>query len=59
MFDTTATKMTASGKTGGSCQVSGPYKCSRHTEIVLFIVKGQTFPADPVDGAATGWTMVS
>jgi len=59
MFDTTATKMTGSGTTGGTCQASGPYKCTRHSQIVMFIAKGQKFPADPVDGAATGWTMVS
>lgn len=59
MFDTTATKMTGSGQTGATCTASGPYKCNRHTQIVMFIAKGQKFPADPVDGAPTGWTMVS
>ena len=58
MSDTTATKVTASGKTGGTCQVSGPYKSTRNTSIVVFFQKGQKFTADPVDGASTTWTML-
>jgi hypothetical protein len=59
MFDTTATKVTATGQTGGTCQVSGPYKSSRNSSIIVFFKRGQRFTADPVDGAATTWTMIS
>lgn len=57
MAETSATTVTASGKTGGTCQTSGPYKPSRHTTIVVFFKKGQKFPADPVDGNSTTWSM--
>jgi hypothetical protein len=59
MFDTTATKMTGSGQTGGTCQASGPYKSNRNTGVVVFFKKGTRFTVDPVDGAPTTWTMVS
>lgn len=59
MIDSTATKVTATGQTGGTCQVSGPYKSSRNSGIVVFFKSGQRFTADPVDGANTTWTMVS
>jgi len=57
MSDTnaTATKVSASGKTGGICAVSGPYKCA--SSVVVFFKKGDTFSADPATGKATVWTM--
>lgn len=57
MSDSTATKMTASGKTGGTCEVSGPYKSTRNTSIVVFFKRGDKFSNDPVDGRATTWSM--
>jgi hypothetical protein len=57
MSDTTATKISASGKTGGTCTVSGPYKSTRNTSIVVFFKRGDRFSADPVDGRATTWVM--
>ena len=57
MSDTTATKISASGKTGSTCVVSGPYKSSRNTSIVVFFKRGDRFSADPVDGRSTTWVM--
>jgi hypothetical protein len=57
MSDTTATKVSASGKTGGTCAVSGPYKSGRNTSIVVFFKRGDTFSVDPVDGRATTWSL--
>lgn len=57
MSDTTATKISASGKTGELCRVSGPYKSSRNTSVVVFFKRGEKFIADPVDGRATSWVM--
>ena len=59
MSNSTATSVTATGQTGGTCQTSGPYKCVRHSAIVVFFKKGSRFTADPVDGASTSWTIVS
>lgn len=57
MSDNTATNVTATGQTGGTCQKSGPYKS--RTAVVVFFKSGQRFTADPVDGRSTTWTMVS
>lgn len=54
---TTAAAANVVGQTGGTCQTSGPYKCDRHASIVVFFKSGDRFPADPVDGAATTWTL--
>jgi hypothetical protein len=54
-----STTVTATGQTGGTCQVSGPYRPSRNTSIVVFFKKGDKFPADPVDGRSTTWMMTS
>jgi hypothetical protein len=59
MIQTTATNVTATGQTGGTCQTAGPYKSGRNASIVMFFKKGDKFPVDPVDGRATSWTMVS
>jgi hypothetical protein len=59
MSDSTATTVSATGTTGGTCQTSGPYKCARHTSIVVFFKKGDRFSADPVDGRSTTWSLVS
>lgn len=57
MSDGTATAVTATGQTGGTCQTDGPYRCDRHPEIVMFIKKGDKFPVDPVDEGKTTWTL--
>lgn len=57
MSDTSATKVSASGTTGGTCTVSGPYKSSRNTSVVVYYKKGDKFTADPVDGRSTTWVM--
>ena len=57
MSDTSATKISASGKTGGTCTVSGPYNSTSNTSIVVFFKRGDKFSADPVDGRATIWVM--
>jgi len=54
----TATAVTATGTTGGTCTKSGPYKCNRHPSIIVFVKSGQRFQADPVDGASTTWSIV-
>jgi hypothetical protein len=54
----TATAISASGATGDTCQKSGPYKCGRHTSIIIYFRSGQRFPVDPVDGRSTSWSMV-
>jgi hypothetical protein len=54
----TATAVTASGTTGGTCSKSGPYKSSRNPSIIIFIKSGVKFPADPVDGRSTTWSMI-
>jgi hypothetical protein len=59
MIHTTATNVTATGQTGGTCQTGGPYKSGRNTSIVVFFKKEDKFPVDPADGRATTWTMVS
>jgi hypothetical protein len=55
----TATSVTASGTTGGTCQKSGPYKCDRHPAIIIFVKSGAKFPVDPVDSRSSTWSMVS
>jgi hypothetical protein len=55
---TSATSITASGKTGGICSVSGPYKSGGTTPVVIYFKRNDKFPVDPVSGRATTWTMV-
>ena len=52
-----ATRITASGRTGGTCAVTGPYKSSRNTYVVVFFKRGDRFTVDPVDGRSTTWVM--
>lgn len=54
----TTTNKTASGRTGGTCPTSGPYKSGRNAGVTVFIKKGAKFPADS-DGAATTWTLIT
>lgn len=55
---TSATGITASGKTGGICSTSGPYKSGGTPPVVVYYKKGDKFSVDPVNGRATIWTMV-
>lgn len=48
----------ASGTTGGTCPTSGPYRSSRNSQIVLFVLAGTKFPTDS-DGSNTNWSLVS
>ena len=59
MKSATAVNMSATGQTGGICREAGPYRPSRNPSIVVFFKQGDKFPADPVDGRATTWTMLS
>jgi len=52
------TNATASGRTGGVCQKSGPYRSNRNARVTVFFKRGQRFPSD-VDGASTTWTLVT
>jgi hypothetical protein len=54
----TSTTVTASGRTGGICPVSGPYKSSRNARVTVFFKRGQRFPSD-ADGASTTWTLIT
>jgi hypothetical protein len=54
----TSTSATASGRTGATCPISGPYKSNRNARVTVFFKRGQRFPAD-ADGAATTWTLVT
>jgi hypothetical protein len=45
------------GRTGEACQTAGPYRCNSMTSIVVVFKRGQRFPADPVNGRATSWTL--
>jgi len=53
----TSSSVVASGKTGATCQKSGPYQSSRNAKVTVFIKRGQRFPSDS-DGASTTWTLV-
>jgi len=52
----TARAITASGTTGTTCQAPGPYRSSRNAKVIIFLRKGDKFPAD-TDGAKTTWTL--
>jgi len=54
MSETTAT---VTGKTGETCNVSGPYRSQGPSGAVVFIKEGDEFPPD-VDGSATVWTLL-
>ncbi|HKY03941.1 MAG TPA: hypothetical protein VJQ56_03575 [Blastocatellia bacterium] len=56
-FKTSATSVSASGQTGGTCLVNGPYKSGGTSPITVFLQRGQKFPTG-IDGRATSWTMV-
>ena len=48
----------ASGTTGGVCTVTGPYRSTRNSRVVVFVLARSKFPAD-TDGASTTWSLVS
>ena len=60
---TQQTAITASGRTGETCQKSGPYKCSTTPVVTVYINKNDRFPPGPSSnsnaGQTTTWTMLS
>jgi hypothetical protein len=52
----TARPVAASGTTGTTCQIPGPYRSGRNARVVVFVKKGDKFPVD-TDGASTTWTL--
>lgn len=50
--------ITVSGKTGGICQVTGPYASERNKSAPVFFTTGDKFPVDFYDGKATTWWMI-
>lgn len=54
----TAVTISASGKTGTTCSVTGPYRSSRNAKVVIFLKAGTKFPTD-TDGASTTWALVN
>ena len=59
----TTTAVTASGSSGGACNVTAPYFCNTHTDTVLFFRKGKTFSNCPISrskkGHTTTWSAMS
>jgi hypothetical protein len=55
-FTTSATNITASGKTGITCSKSGPYKSG--AGVVVYFKQGDKFTADPANGRVTTWSML-
>jgi hypothetical protein len=55
---TSTRNVTATGKTGGVCAASGPYKSGGDPAVVVYYKKDDKFSVDPVNGKATTWTMV-
>jgi hypothetical protein len=57
-----ATSVQTTGITNGTCQTSGPYKCSSHSNIVMFFKSGQKFTACPSanssSGHSTTWILI-
>ena len=53
----TSTSGTISGKTGATCQQTGPYQSNRNARVTVIIKRGQRFPSD-TDGASTTWTLL-
>jgi hypothetical protein len=52
----------ASGRTGETCQSTGPYRCSTSPVVIVSVKKGAIFPLAPQSGSTTGqsttWTFV-
>ena len=55
-FNTSATSVSGSGFTGGTCQTSGPYKSGGTTPIIVFFKRRQKFTAG-ADGRSTSWSI--
>ena len=47
----------ASGRSGESCRLAGPYKAASRTPLVVFFRTGQRFPND-AEGRSTTWTLL-
>ena len=63
MIEEFSSKVTLGGSSGGTCSASGPYVCGTHTDTVLWVRKGSTFPNCPVSrskkGHSTTWSSTS
>ncbi|HEU4386914.1 MAG TPA: hypothetical protein VFV34_03890 [Blastocatellia bacterium] len=55
-FQVTATNITASGTTGGTCFKSGPYRSG--SAVVVYFKQGDKFTVDPANGKSTTWSML-
>jgi hypothetical protein len=59
---TQVTTVTASGRTGETCQKTGPYKCSTSPVVIVSVQKGDKFPLGPRAGTpssqSTTWSLV-
>lgn len=53
MSNQTSSQIDASGKTGAVCAVTGPYKCSKHADILIIFQKGDKFAACPYTESET------
>lgn len=53
----TATSIQASGRSGETCRVAGPYRASSRTPLVVFFRVGDRFPND-AEARATRWTLL-
>jgi hypothetical protein len=54
----TAVTISAGGRTGATCSVTGPYRSARNARVVIFLKAGTRFPTD-TDGASTTWALVN
>lgn len=46
-------------RTGGTCQVSGIYRCQQHPSSTIPLAKGNTFPPCPHGGGhGATWVLV-
>jgi hypothetical protein len=52
-----ASTIQASGRSGESCRLAGPYRAESRTALVVFFRRGDRFPVD-AEGRATRWTLV-
>jgi hypothetical protein len=48
------TTITASGRTGETCQRTGPYRCSTSPVVIVSVKKGDKFPNAPSGSSTTG-----
>ena len=59
MAESSSTITGTTGTSGQPCSRTGPYRPSRHGDIVVFYQRGQVFTADPADGNSTTWSLIN